>query len=120
MRSNRRRLIRRRRRYRYVWHKMCGVLSIAITKRFKRLRVKLTRAKLEKRAKLSRTKLASRRSGTRPGRSRQTGTRQKGRAKVDWNLTRGWDPLRGDKISRKKRYVTRECPLYLPQLHLLL
>ena len=82
--SNRRRWIRRR--YRYVWHKMCGVLSIAITKRFKRPRVKLTRAKLEKRAKLSRAKLASRRSGTRPARSRQTGTRQKGRAKVEWNL----------------------------------
>ena len=51
----------------------------------KRPRVKLTRAKLEKRAKLSRAKLASRRSGTRPARWRQTGTRQKGRAKVDWN-----------------------------------
>ena len=72
-----------RRRYRYVWHKMCGVLSIAILKRVKLPRVRLTRAKLGKRAKLSRAKLASRRSGTRPTGPRQTRTRQKGRAKLE-------------------------------------
>ena len=46
-----------RRRYRYVWHKICGVLSIAILKRVKLTCVRLTRAKLGKRAKLSRAKL---------------------------------------------------------------
>ena len=74
-----------RRRYRYVCHTMCGVLSIAIIKRVELPRVKLTYAKLGKCAKLSRAKLASRRSGTRPTGPRQTRTRQKGRAKLDCN-----------------------------------
>ena len=90
-----------RRRYRYVWRKMCSLLSIATIKRVTLPRVKLTRAKLGERAKLT-----SRRSGTRPTGPRQTRTRQKGRAKLDCNQ----DNFYGR--SATKRIVIKEPSLY--------